>query len=71
MDDEGAVHLEQDFDVPDGAMPIRMQTADLPVTVIGWIASAADLPDLLESVAAELREVLRARTPGDGDPSAP
>jgi hypothetical protein len=58
LDDNGALHLRQEFEIPDGTLAVRMQTGDLPVTIIGWIGSSEQLPDLLESVAKEIREML-------------
>jgi hypothetical protein len=38
-----------------------MQVGDSPVTVAGWIASNEDLPDLLEGLAKEFREIMESR----------
>lgn len=51
-------HLIQDFEVPEGALPVRAQVGDLPVTIVGWVASGDDLPQLFESLARELREMM-------------
>jgi hypothetical protein len=65
LDDNGVAILDQDFPIPDGALPVRMQTGDLPVTIIGWIADAAALPGLLRNVADETEKLLNdsAETP--------
>jgi hypothetical protein len=65
MDDDGAVHLEQDFPIPDGTIPIRMQTGDLPVTIIGWISDGAFLPGLLRETADEIERILLSRASED------
>ena len=57
------------FEIPEGALPVLMQVGNSPVTCAGWIAANEDLPDLLESLAKEFREINESRenasTPGD------
>lgn len=38
-----------------------MQVGNSPVTCAGWIAANEDLPDLLESLAKEFREINESR----------
>lgn len=61
LDAEDVAIADQDFPIPEGALPVRMQTADLPVTIIGWIADASALPGLLRKVADETERILRDR----------
>lgn len=54
-------HLIQDFEIPEGTLPVRMQTGDSAVTIVGWIATFEDLPQLLEGLAKEFREIMENR----------
>lgn len=54
-------HLVQEFEIPEGAYPVRMQTGSAPVAIVGWVTDGESLPELLESVAAELRKVMAER----------
>jgi hypothetical protein len=65
LNEDGVPVLRQEVELPIGALPVRMQTGDLPVTIIGWIADAAALPGLLRSVADETEKLLNdsAETP--------
>jgi hypothetical protein len=58
LTDAGVRVLEQDFQIPEGDIPVRMQVGDLPVSIVGWIAPGdGNLADLLENVAAEVRKI--------------
>jgi hypothetical protein len=63
VDDVDGVHvLRQDFEVPEGALPVRMQTGDLPVTIIGWVdGGRGSMQGLLRSVADELDTIEAAQ----------
>ena len=56
--DGGVLFLRQDFEVPEGAYPVRMQVGDLPVTIIGWTnGEPGSLTALLRNVADELEKI--------------
>lgn len=67
LGDGGELRLVQEVDVPEGALAVRMQVGDLPVTIIGWIAGAEALPDLLRNVAAETEGIMRDSAEAAGD----
>jgi len=58
---DGVPVARQDFVVPEGAYPVRMQVGQLPVTIIGWIDDSASLPNLLRDIAKELEKVMSER----------
>lgn len=64
--DDGEERLVQEFPIPDGAIPVRMQTGDLPVTIIGWISEGSGLPGLLRSVADETERIMNSRAEASG-----
>lgn len=54
--------LVQDFEVPDGTLPVRMQVGDAPVTIIGWVApGTGNVQSLMREVATELDEIEKGR----------
>lgn len=53
--------LSPEFEVPEGAMKVRMKVGDGPIVVIGWVESGDDVPALLESVAEEIRNINEER----------
>jgi hypothetical protein len=65
MGESGEVHLVQDFEVPNGAMAVRMQVGGAPVTIVGWVDSPEAVPDLLVEIAEELRSILAEREAAD------
>lgn len=50
------------FTVPPGAMPVMLVVGSCTEVTIGWVGDLGSLPDLLEDVAAKLREVASAPT---------
>ncbi len=55
---DGVRVLEQEFEVPDGALPVRMQVGDAPVSIIGWVTPGSGaVPALLRDVASEVERI--------------
>lgn len=78
-DEDSPVHeetirvLDQDFEIPDDALPVRIQVGSMPLTVVGWITGADALPGLLRDVADANEEALEewnAATPEASGTSA-
>jgi len=63
-DEDSPVHeesikvLDQDFEIPPDALPVRIQVGSMPLTVVGWITGADALPALLRDVARANEEAL-------------
>ena len=63
-DEDSPVHeetvrvLDQDFEIPEDAMAVRVQVGSMPLTVVGWITAADALPHLLRDVARSNEEAL-------------
>lgn len=59
---DGVRVLVQDFEIPEGTLPVRMQVGDAPVTIVGWVtAGDGNLSSLLRSVAHEVDEIEKGR----------
>jgi hypothetical protein len=51
----------QPFEVPEWALPVRMQVGDGPLTVVGWIAANEDLAPLLSNLADFYERLMEER----------
>jgi hypothetical protein len=67
MDGNGALHLRQEFEIPEGCIPVRMQVGDAPVTIVGWVSDPDNLPELLCNLVDELRAIVSERAATSAD----
>lgn len=60
--EDGVRVLEQDFEIPEGMLPVRIQVGDAPVTVAGWVAPGhGNIGPMLRNVADEVERIERGR----------
>jgi hypothetical protein len=59
---DGVKVLRQDFEIPEGGFPVRMQVGEAPVTIIGWTDGTTEaLCGLLTNVMEELQKIEKVR----------
>jgi hypothetical protein len=62
LNEDGVRVLVQEFDVPEGALPVRMQVGDAPVTIVGWVAPGdGNIGNLFREIAREVDEIEASR----------